>query len=412
MAKYYNNQKIVACLDLGSSKLICIIAAIFGEDIKILGYAHKKSLGISASAISDMKLAQKAISSVVSEAEKNAGVNISKLLVSVSAAQINSDRKDAKIKISADLVRQIDINNLASEVLTQYQKNNRQIIHLIPLQYRIDDSSPVHNPRYMAGKYLHAKFHIASTSLTTTRNIENCLRRCQLSVNNYIVEPYASALACLNNNELSSTTLLIDIGGSTTSFCIMREDKLIFIDAIAYGGMNVTKDIATILNVNFDSAENIKSLNNSLIINPREEMELVKFKSIDPNDGPNMIRITRSELRDIMKARIEEIFENIKDSLDKKGVNISLINNVVLTGGGASTIGIDKVAGTIFGKNIRLASFNKIENFPAELYEYSNSCSAGMLLFLKDMYLREKITDGFEVRTTWLKNIIEKLVSA
>jgi cell division ATPase FtsA len=124
-----------------------------------------------------------------------------------------------------------------------------------------------------------------------------------------------------------------------------------------------------------------------------------------------MIRITRGELRDIMKARIEEIFENAKNQLEKRGLNLSLINNIVLTGGGASTTGIDKIANRIFAKNIRLAAFNKIDNLPNELYEYSNSCSAGMLLFLKDMYLRERITDGFEVKNGLFKNIIEKLVS-
>ena len=410
MTTYSKKEKIVACLDIGSSRLICLIAAIDNEKIKILGYGNSESKGIFSSAISDMNLAQKAITNVIGEAEKNAGFNIDQILVSISGGCIISGRKESGVKIASDMVKNSDIAALASRIRYEFKKNHQEIIHLIPLQYRIDDCSPVSNPRYMSGKNLYAKFHIISTSLTTVKNIENCLKGCQLSVNNYMVEPYASAISCLSENEMNLGTLLIDIGGNNTSFCLINEGKLIHVGNFGIGGIHITKDIAMILNIDFKSAEKIKNLNSSLIINSIEERELIKLRVAGPNDGPNMIRISKLELRDIIKSRIEEIIESVKNQIDKVNLPSFMLNNIVLTGGVSALIGIDKVAADIFVKNVRIGYPNKISDLASELNDPSHSCAIGMLIFLKNMYLKEKIKNGFESKNNWFKNLIEKLV--
>lgn len=411
MSKNLKNGKIVACLDMGSSKLVCIIAAINGDEVKILGYGHKESKGILSSAISDMRLAQKAITNVVSQAERMAGFNIDRLLVGISGSQVVSNRREVSVKISSDIVKSSDIANLAAKIRAEFKRNNREIIHLIPIQYRIDDSSPVVNPRYMSGEHLYAKFHIVSTSQTTIKNIENCLRRCQLSVNNYIVEPYASGLSCLSENEINLGTLLIDVGGSSSSFCILSEGKLIHVGNSPIGGVHITKDISTILNVSFDAAEKIKNLNSSLLISPIEEREMIKLKFSDTNDGQDMIRITRLELRDIIQSRLEEVFESVKTTLEKSGVPIYMLSNIVISGGVTSIAGIDKLASEIFEKNVRIGYPNKPENVASEILNPSHACSLGMIVFLRNLYLKEKIKDGFESKNNWFKRLIEKLAA-
>ncbi len=410
--KNVKKGKIVACLDMGTSKLVCMIASINNnDDIRIVGYGHKESKGISDSAISDMHLAQKAITNAVSEAERMAGFNIDRVVIGISGSQVTSSRKEVSVKIASDIVKASDIANLAHKIRSEFKKNNREIIHLIPLQYRIDDSTPVVNPRYMTGSKLYAKFHIVSTSQTTVKNIENCLKRCQLSANNYVVEPYASMLSCLNEGEVNLGTLLIDIGGSSTSFCITLDGKLSYVGNSQIGGMHVTKDIATILNISFDAAEKIKNLNSSLLISPIEEKELINLKASMSSDGPNMIRITRAEFRDIMKSRIEEIFENVKLTLEKAGVPLYLLSNIVLTGGVTSTVGIDKLASEILGKNVRIGYPNKFSIIASELLNPAHCCSLGMLVFLKNMYLKEKIKSGFESKSSWFRKLIEKLAA-
>ena len=412
MAKKKSRKgKIIACLDMGSSKLVCLIASINNEEVNVLGYGHKESKGILASAISDMRLAQKSITNVVSEAERMAGLNVEKLLVGISGSQVVSSRKEVSTKIASDIVKASDINILAEKIRAEMKKNNREIIHLIPLQYRIDDSLPVANPRYMSGQELHAKFHVISTSQTTIKNIENCLKRCQLSVNNYVVEPYASALSCLSENEMNLGTLLLDIGGSSTSFSLISEGKLIYVGSSPIGGAHITKDISTILNVNFEVAEKIKNLNSSLFISPIEEREVIKLKYSDGFDGSEMIRITRSELSEIIQSRIEEIFESVKKVLHKSGVPVQMIGNIVLSGGVTSVVGIDKLASEIFEKNVRIGYPNKIDELPSEITNPAHSCAIGMLVFLRNIYLRERSKDGFETKHSWFGRFIEKLAA-
>lgn len=401
--------RIVACLDMGSSKVVCLIARIEGDEVKIIGYGHKKSKGIMGSAVSDMKLAQKAITYAVAEAEKMAGVNIDRVLVGISGNQITSTRQDAYIKIPSDVVKAADIINLAGKVRAQFRKNGREIIHLIPLQYRIDDLLPVENPRYMSGDKLYARFHIVFTPQSVLRNIENCLKRCQISVSNYIVEPYASSFCCLSENETNLGTLLIDIGGSSTSFSMILNGKLVYVGNCAIGGSHVTKDISTILNISFDSAEKIKSLNSSLLISPLEEREIIKLKSTDPNDGPDMIKINRLELRNIIGARLEEIFEMVKSNLQKGGIPLAMATTIVLTGGVTSTVGIDRLASDVLKKNVRIGYPHKIEGIDSEILNPTYACCLGMIMFLKNLYLREKIKSGFEVKDGWFRKFLEKL---
>jgi cell division protein FtsA len=410
MSKNSKKGKIVACLDMGSSKLVCMIASITNDDVQILGYGHKESRGISASAISDMRLAQKSITNVVSEAERMAGFNIDRLLIGISGSQVISTRKEVSTKIASDIVKASDIATLAAKVRAEFKKNNREIIHLIPLQYRIDDSSPVVNPRYMSGETLYAKFHVVSTSQTTIKNIENCLKRCQLSVNNYVVEPFASGLSCLSDNEMDLGSLLVDIGGSSTSFSIILEGKLIHVGHSSIGGVHITKDISTILNISFDAAEKIKNLNGSLLISPIEERELIKMKFIDA-DTQEMIQITRSELRDIIQSRLEEIFDSVKTILEKSGISVYKLGNIVLTGGVTSIVGIDKLASEIFEKNVRIGYPNKLDSVASELLNPTHSCSLGMLVFLHNLHLKEKIKDGFESKNSWFARLIEKLAA-
>ena len=397
---------------MGSSKLVCIIASITNDEIEILGHAYKESKGISSSAISDMRLAQKSITSVVSEAERMAGFNIDRLLVGISGSQLQSVRKEVTTKVASDIVKSSDISNLAAKIRSEFRKQHREIIHLIPLQYRIDDSSPVLNPRYMTGDKLHARFHIVSTSQTTIKNIENCFKRCQLSVSSYIAEPYASALSCLSENEMNLGVMLIDIGGSSTSFSIILEGKVVYVGSSPIGGMHITKDISTVLGINYETAEKVKNLNSSLLISPIEEREMIKFKVSDSSTfEESMVGITRLEMYEIIRFRLEELFESVKTILKQKGLPIQMLNSIVLTGGVTVTVGIDKLASEVFDKNVRIGYPAKFDLAPSEMLNQSHSCSLGMLVFLQNLYLKEKIKDGFETKDSWFRRFVEKLAA-
>jgi len=407
-----NKGKIIACLDLGTTKITCIIAAINERNISILGYSYKQSQGIVASAISDMELAQGSIVKVISDAEKKAGFNIDRLILSLSGNRLLSEKKEVNNKISGSTVRGSDITNLARKIAAQYNKNNREVVHLIPLQYKIDDSNYVQNPRHMSGDKLTTKFHMISASMTTTKNIQSCLKRCQLSVNNYISESYSTALACLNDSEFNSSgSLVINMGGVTTSFAVIMDGNLVYNGNINIGGVNITKDISTILNIDFDIAEQIKILNNSLIINPIEEKELIKMKIGSFSDNFGIVRITKKELRDIISCRIEEIIEMVKKDLDKNSYGSHLFKNIVISGGVCSIIGVEKIVNRVFDKQARIGYPQKVNDLPSELNDPSFSNPIGMLIFLQNIYRKEKNSSGFDIKAGPLKKLINYLMS-
>ncbi len=402
--------KIVACLDVGTTKLVCLIAAVDNKDITLLGYGYRESKGIVSSAISDMRLAQKAITNVVCDAERMAGFNIDRLVVGLSGSETISQKKLVKSRILSDMVKNNDITNLAQTIRFEYKKQNREVIHLLPMQYRIDDANPVQNPRYMTGEFLSARFHVVSSSATTVRNIENCLKRCQLSVYNYIAESYSSALSSLTENELNLGTAVIDIGGADTSFSIIFDNKLVYTGNFNAGGIHITRDIAMVLNIDFDTAETIKNLNNSLLLSAPEERETINLKA-DDFDIIDVSRITKKDLRDIIQSRLEEILESVRDKMEKNGYGAMAINNIILTGGTSNILGIDKVASKVFRKPARIGYPSRINNLP-EMFDDPSFCSVfGMLMFLQNIFSKEKIKDGFETKNGFFHKIIEKLMS-
>lgn len=406
-----NKGKIVACLDMGTTKTTCIIAAINQKKITVLGYSYKRSKGIIASSISDMKLAEESILNVVSDAEKRAGFNIDRLIVGLSGSQILSEKKEVSNKVSGNTVKSSDITNLARKVSADYKKENREVIHLIPLQYKIDDSNYVQNPRYMSGKKITTKFHIVSVSETITKNIENCLKRCHLAVNNYVSESYCSALSFLNENEFNMGSLVIDMGGVSTSFSVIMEGKLVYNGHVNVGGIHITRDISTILNVNFEVAEQIKRLNSSLIINPIEEKELIKMKVGSFSDNFAIIRITKKELKEIISCRIEEIIELVKKDLDHHGYGAHLFNNIVIAGGVSGVIGIEKIVNKVFDKQSKVGYPQKIHDLPTELNDPSFASAVGMLVFLQNIYQMESSNDSFKASNGLVARFVNYLMS-
>ncbi len=409
MITNFKNEKIVACLDMGSSKVVCMIAAIKGEAIEIIGHGVKESKGIVGSAITDMRQAQKSIINAVSQAEKMAGINIDEVLVGISAIQTISNHREVRTKISSDSVRRCDVISLTEKIRAEYKKRNREIIHLIPMQYSIDGSYPVDNPMHMVGNIITSKFHVISIPKLIIQNIENCLKKCQISVSSYIVDCYASSLSCLDEDEKSLRTLLIDIGSHFTSFCLYNDEKIIYTNAVKYGGFNVTKDISMILNIDVNEAEKVKNLNSSLIVSNIERRELIRM--VHGSLNGEVINITREEFRDIMQARLEEIFLGVKDVLLKSSIKIDMINNIVITGGATTTIGIDKVVADIFYKNVRVGYPKNIKTKFPDVFNNANSCSLGMIEFLRQIYVKESNKRLTDTQSNWLKRVLEKILS-
>ena len=184
--------------------------------------------------------------------------------------------------------------------------------------------------------------------------------------------------------------MIVDIGSFNTSFGLVIDGKFTHSANFPIAGAYITKDIATILNISLTLAEKIKNLNNSLIISPIEAKDLINLRNINESDGSDLIKISKSDLAEIIKSRLEEIFENIKKVAYKNKIPISLVNNVVITGGSATIVGVERLASEVLNKNARIGYPNKIKNLDFEINNPGHASVLGALTIFQNNYIKNK----------------------
>jgi len=407
-----SNNKIIAALDLGADKIVCLIGYInsIGK-ICIKGVGHQKSMGIMNGTIIDTKATVQSVISAISVAERMAGYNIDKIVVNISGQHISSNNVKAKLNINGRVINQKDISNLAKNVRSAFKRQGKEIIHLIPIDYTVDGSSGIKNPRNIIGDMLSIDFHTVITNENNMKNIDQCIKKTPLTINNYISSAYASALACLTNNEMEMGTLLIDIGGSNSSFCVIYEDKFLYNSNISIGGINITKDIALILTVDFSIAEKIKTLNTDLTLNSNEEDELIKI-DIDDDSSFKAAQAKRGMINNIYKSRIEEMMRIIYGKINQQKLD-GLIRNIVITGGTSLTPGLDAYINKLTKKPVRVGSPDSIvASTPILIKNLQNpiySCSVGTLKFLQKMSEQRKLEDFKSIGNSKFKRLFSTL---
>jgi len=407
-----SNNKIIAALDLGANKTVCLIGYVNSMDkICIKGIGHQKSMGIMNGTIIDIKATVQSVISAISMAEKMAGYNIDKIVVNLSGQHITSKNVRAKLNLNGKTISQKDISSLAQNVVNAFKAKGKEMVHLIPIDYTVDESSGIRNPRNMIGDLLAIDFHTVVTNENNIKNIKQCIKKTPLTINNYISSAYASALACLDENEMETGTLLVDIGGSNSSFCLIYDNKFLYNSNIPIGGINITKDIALILNIDFSIAEKIKTLNANLILNSNEENELIKIGIY--NDASFKVANTKRKIiNNIYKSRIEEIMKMIYDKLGKQKLD-GFIRNIVITGGTSLTPGLDAFVNKLTKKPVRIGSPDYvIASNPILVKNLQNpiySCSVGTLKFLQKISQQKKLEDFKSIGNSRVKRLFSIL---
>jgi len=402
------DKKVIASLDLGSDKIVCLIGHINSIDrIVIKGIGHQKSQGIMNGTITDFKKAAQSIISAVSAAEKMAGYNIDKIVVNISGRQIFSNNISAEIDIAGKEIKEKEIFNLAKNVQSTFKSKNKEVIHLIPLEYSIDGVNGIHNPHSMIGDKLSVNFHVVTTLQSNIKNIENCIKKIPLTINNFVSSSYTSALTCLTKNENELGSILIDIGGSNTAFSIFHANKFIYANNVPIGGIHITKDIASIIGTDFHTAEAIKTMNTDFTLTSQEEIDLISMNT-DEENTLGIVKIRKLDLNDITKSRLREMLQMISTLIEKKNFE-KIINNVVITGGTGLIPGIDTFAEEIFKKPVRVGYPEHISSVNIELSKRLQnpiySSSIGILYFLKKMSEKTKLDDFKSHKKGWFNKL-------
>ncbi len=347
---------LITALDVGTTKVACFIARPGGEKgFEIVGIGHQVSHGLRSGAIVDMEAAEASIRATVSAAEQMAGENIRDVIVNLSVGAPKSKLIAYEISIAGHEIGDSDLRRILSPSgLLRDQPHEHELIHAIPVGYSIDGNRGVRDPRGMYGDRLGVNLHIVSAASGAVRNYSTCINRCHLDMAQKVVSPYASALSCLVEDEMSLGVTCIDMGGGTTSIAVFFDGELVHTDSIPVGGVHVTNDIARGLSTPLDHAERMKTLYGSALPSPSDDREVIKVHMIGDDSDNDVNQVPRSMLVGIIKPRMEEIFEMIRDRLETAGFDKVAGRRVVLTGGACQLPGAQELAGMVLDKQVRI----------------------------------------------------------
>ena len=348
---------VCAALDVGSSKIACFIAktdqTIAGPRPRVVGVGHQSSRGVRGGAIVDMDEAAGAIRSAVEQAERMAGQAVNSVTVTLSAGQPSSTRIGAEIDLPQREVTERDLRRLLDGALSEFAVADRVVLHAIPLAWSVDDHRGIRDPRGMFGRTLGVEVHVITAAIGPLRNLMTCVERCHFDLKGVVATPYASGLSALGDDEVQLGATLIDMGAGATTAAVFAEGALLHIDTVPVGGSHVTSDVARGLSTPLAAAERLKTLYGSALDSPDDDQQMIEVPSVT---GDRIYgSAPRSLLNSIIRPRLEETFELIRDRLDAAGVSKTSGRRLVLTGGASQLPGTGELAARVFGKQVRIA---------------------------------------------------------
>jgi cell division protein FtsA len=354
---------IVAALDIGTSKIACVIAKLKAErgrempgnrthSVEVLGMGLTRAFGIKAGTVIDIEAAEDSIRRAVDQAERSAKVEIASVILSVTGGRLGSESFAASVRVPGSSVESGDIARVLEAASLHSVRDGRAVLHSIPIAYHLDDVSNIKDPRGMLGRTLAVDLHTATADYPALQNLILCVERCHLSVEGMIAAPYAAGIAALSDDEADLGATVIDLGAGTTTLAAFVNDSCVHMDGIAVGSFNVTQDLARGLSTKLAEAERIKTLYGDVIEGGSDHTDLIMVPSIEGRDRGNST--TRAQVIRIVRARIDEIFEMLHERLSTAGILNLTGRRIVLTGGGAQLGGIGELASRMFGASVRV----------------------------------------------------------
>ena len=353
------NQEIVAGLDIGTTKIACIVGRKNEQGkIEILGMGKSRSDGVSRGVVSNIQKTVESIRAAVREAEDSAGVDIATVNVGIAGQHIRSmQHRGMKMRESLDEeIRQKDIDLLIDETYRLVMPPGEEIIHVLPQEYIVDNEQGIRDPIGMSGIRLEANFHIISGQVTAARNIYKCVHKADLEVTELILEPLASADAVLSAEEKEAGVVLVDIGGGTTDIAIFFDNIIRHTAVIPFGGNVVTEDIRQGCGIMRDQAELLKTKFGSALATENKENEVVCIPGLR---GREPKEISLRTLSEVIQSRMEEILEHVYFEIKNSGMEKQLIGGIVLTGGGSQLKHLNHLVEYLTGMSARIGYPNE-----------------------------------------------------
>tara|TARA_B110000116_G_scaffold12794_1_gene10407 strand:+ start:923 stop:2194 length:1272 start_codon:yes stop_codon:yes gene_type:complete len=354
-----NNSPIIVGLDIGTTKISVMVGRKdqFGK-LEILGMGKAISGGVLRGIVANIDKTVESIKLAVEEAEQKSGAEIDEVYIGIAGQHIKSlqhrgemVRDDIENEITID-----DMEKLRENMFKLVTVPGEEVIHVIPQEYTVDGEDGIQNPKGMAGIKLEANFHIITAQVAAVRNIIRCIKKAGLNARELILEPFASAIATLDSDELNEGVALVDIGGGTTDVAIFLEGIIRHTAVIPFGGNIITKDIKTGLSILEKQAELLKVKFGSAMHTSDQDNVMVSIPGLR---GREPKEISTKNLAEIIGARMKEIIDLVYHEIKVSGFENKLMTGIVLTGGGAQLRALPQLVSYITGKDVRVGLPNE-----------------------------------------------------
>src|SRR3989339_1478612 len=382
-----NKAKIISGIELGSSKITTIVAQIFEDpnlmekSVNVVGVATAPSRGIKKGQIVNIEEAVEATIASVEAAERMAGYNLNSAFISLGGAHIHSQNSHGIVAVSdsSGEIIESDVERVIDAARAISIPQSREVIHIIPREYAVDGEGGVKDPIGMSGVRLEVDTHIITASDAAMKNLRKAVKEVGIEVNGFVFSGLASSESVLSSTEKELGCVLIDIGGGTTSLCVFIDGAPIYSSVIPIGAKNVTNDLAIGLRVSLEAAEKIKLLLSDEKSAKKEDGDELDLSQLGL---PDIKKISKKTLIEgIIKPRLNEIFSMVKLELDREGLGNRVPSGVIITGGGALTIGVLDSAKRITLLSARIGKPQGLTGLIDDIIDPSYATVAGLALY-------------------------------
>ena len=389
MSKQLPRNSTIAALDVGTTKVACFIAQMGeGDEFHLTGAGHHRSRGLRSGQVVNLDEAEASVRAAVDAAEQMSNSRIDRVFLNMSCGTPQSTRVGVELAVAGHQIRDTDVRRVLDHGSAQYDLTDRELIHCIPTGYSIDGGNGILDPRGMYGDKLGVNIHLVTAAAGPSRNLVSVIDRCDLDIEDRVVSPYASGLACLVDDEKDLGVTVVDMGGGTTSIAVFLESQVVYVDTLPVGGNHVTNDIAKGLSTPVAKAERLKTVYGSVMQSLGDARELLKVPLVGEEDEDSANEVPKSMLVQIIQARLEETFELVRNHLDNSGFGKSTGRRVVLTGGASQLEGVRDLAELVLDKKVRLGRPKMIRGLPESLSGPAFATAVGLLRY----GLREHVT--------------------
>ena len=352
MSRIREDKNLIVGLDIGTSKIVAIVAELQPEGtLKVIGLGQHTSRGLKKGVVINIDSTVQAIQRALEEAELMADCKISSVFTGIAGSHIRSLNSHGMVKIKDAEVSQMDVDRVIETARAIALPSDQQILHILTQEFIIDGQEDVREPHGMSGMKLEVKVHIVTGAVAAAQNIVKCIKRCGLEVSDLILQPLASSLAVLSEDEKELGVCLVDIGGGTTDIAVFKQGAIRHTAVVPIAGDQITNDIAVAFRTPTQSAEEIKIKHGCALRQLADPREVVEVPGVDGRD-PRQLSV--QTLAEVIEPRVVELYEFVLNELRSSGMEEMIASGIVITGGSAMMRGMVELGEEIFHMPVRL----------------------------------------------------------